>query len=152
MRNKILVFTLAFFTWVLLGSTNPTYCFAQTPKNLVRDFYTWYLGELNKFDKLPESSNDIYKYIYPCVVSKLRIEYKMGARSFNYFIQSNDYWPELSLHITTGEAVKINDSVSIVPLGFGETKERSVPRLIVFVQNEKGTLYITKVEEADTPY
>ena len=152
MKNKSLLSLFVFLVCGLFTIIQPAYCKDQTPEELVRNFYTWYFGELSKFGNLPELDNNVYKYIYPCLVNKLRIEYKTGSRDFNYFTYGNDYWPELSNYITTGAAVKINDEVSIVPLGFGETKERSVPNLIVFVQREKDTLYITKVESASTPY
>ena len=152
MKNKILLSLFGFFVCGLFALTQPAYCNDQTPDNLVRDFYIWYLGELNKSNYSLAVDDEIYKYIHPCVVSKLRIEHKTASRDFDYFIQSNDYWPETSKYITVGKAIKINDEVSIVPLGFEETKEKSAPRLVIFVQNEKGTLYITKVEPVYESY
>ena len=90
--------------------------------------------------------DEIYKYVCESTVDRLRIEHKMGSRDYNYFIDTNDNWPELFTYITTGKVVKINDDLSLVPLGFGETKARSAPHLIIFVQKGKNGLRIIKVD------
>lgn len=145
MKYKYFLLQLLVITYVFIGPNHVALCLEQTPENLVREFYTWYLDGMNKME-LPELNDEVYKYVYPCTVLRLRIEYETGSKDYNYFIDGNDYWPELSKYITVGKAIKINDTISIVPFGFGETKSRSTPNSIVFVQEEKGILYITKVE------
>ena len=122
------------------------HCEAQTPEELVREFYIWYTNELNKAP-LPELNNEIYNYVHPCTVNKLRIEHKMSSTDSNYFIKGNDHWPQLFTYITAGKVVKINDDVSIVPFGFGESKSESAPHLAVFIQKEDGVWRIIKVED-----
>ena len=151
MKYKSLLFSIIITIGILAVPFRAAYSLEQTPEDFVREFYIWYSKSLEK-DDLPELDDTIYKYVYPCTVNKLRVEFKMGAKDYNYFITGNDNWPELFDYITVGKAVKVSDEVSIVPLGFGETKERSVPRLVVFVQREKDALHIIKVERTDTLY
>ena len=117
-----------------------------TPEQLVHDFYVWYAKSYETMT-VAEMDDEIYNYVYSCTVNKLRIEHKMSSTDSNYFIKGNDHWPQLFTYISVGKAVKINDDVSIVPLGFGETKSESAPCLAVFTQKEDGVWRIIKVED-----
>ncbi len=123
------------------------YCAEQTPEKLVRDFYKWYIAELlrDKRRASPDFDDTMYKYVYPCTVKRLRIDFERGAFDEIYFTKRQDHWPELLAGMTVGKAVKINNTISIVPVSIS-TKKDSKPELLVFVQKEKGSLYITKVE------
>ena len=145
MKYKYLLFSVIVIIGILFSQAHTAYSIEQTPENFVREFYIWYSEGLNR-DELPELDDEIYKYVCESTVDRLRIEHKMGSRDYNYFIDTNDNWPELFTYITTGKVVKINDDLSLVPLGFGETKARSAPHLIIFVQKGKNGLRIIKVD------
>ena len=90
----------------------------------------------------PEKDDIIYNYVYECTVNKYRINVKKGIADSDYFLKSNDFMYEYFKKIYKAQkAVKINDSLSIVPVGDEQ------PHLIVFVQKTKAGWRIIKVED-----
>ena len=147
--NKCTLIILSTVFIYTIGLTTKAYCADKTPENLVHDFYTWYISDLLQGKRgVPAQDDTIYSYVYPCTVNKCRKLYDTAQVDADYFIQGQDYWAEMLQDLTVGRAVQINDSISIVPVSF----DKGAPRLIVFVQKEKGSLYITKVERVPPLY
>ena len=88
--------------------------------------------------------DEIYKYVYVCTVKRLRMEHKMGVGDADYFLKSQDFNTEFLKSLSIHNSIKINDTVSIIPIDFGA--KNNFPSLIVFVQNEDRVWRITKVE------
>ena len=88
--------------------------------------------------------DEIYKYVYVCTVKRLRMEHKMGVGDADYFLKSQDFNTEFLKSLSIHNAIKINDTVSIIPIDFDV--KNNFPVLIVFMQKEDGSWRITKVE------
>lgn len=82
---------------------------AQTPEQLVRDFYTWYLKE--EFSgKVPEQLDEIFTYVDKEAVTKIRTSQSM----FAYFTKRGSYAGEISL-FAVQQATAMEYSVFVVP-------------------------------------
>ena len=121
------------------------HCETQTPEQLVRDFYTWYINMYDIPGVYTIDDDEIYKYVYTCTVKRLRMEHEMSIVDADYFLTGQDFDSKYLNNMLIRKAIKINDTVCIVPVSFG--LENGMLSLIVFVQNENGILRITKVED-----
>lgn len=145
---KSLLYTLCTFLIYFYAPANYTaYCAEQTAEALVKEFYAWYIAEDAKDEGIPENNDAIYNYVYICTVNKLRMNYKKGIISFNYFYQSNDFDSKEDTIYVAPKSIKVSDTISIVPIGY--TKEIS---MVVFVQHENGQFRIIKVEDFNQEY
>ena len=91
---------------------------------------------------LAEKNDAIYNYVSACTVDRRRINIKKRISDSDYFLKGNDFDYELlKKAFKVHGAVKINDSLSIVPIG------NEKPYAIVFVQKTKDGWRIIKVED-----
>ena len=146
MKNEHIFIKLILAIFFLFIHTNTSYSSEETPEGLVGTFYDWYIERLQAQHlrdepMSPEKDDIIYNYVYECTVNKYRINVKKGIADSDYFLKSNDFMYEYFKKIYKAQkAVKINDSLSIVPVGDEQ------PHLIVFVQKTKAGWRIIKVE------
>ena len=143
---KILIGHYTFFlvTLILCCFPKSGFCAYQTPEDLVRDFYTWYIELSTASRNIPVYDKKIYDYVYPCTVNRCRKDHEKVARDSDYFTKSQDIWKELLDELVVYQAISINDSVSIVPVSINPKMNWNI---IVFVKKEDDALYIIKVED-----
>jgi len=116
----------------------------QGPRDVVSNFYAWYIEESNDIRKNPIKDEIMYRYVYACTVNKCRIDLKQANLDANYFLRGNDFYYERFKSLTVHAPVSINDSIALVPVGFGDEK----PSILVFVQKTKDGWRIIKVEDS----
>jgi hypothetical protein len=138
---KIEQYVFALLLACLLSIPGPAAHAAEKgPEDVVRDFYTWHVKE-GSID-----SEEIYKYVYLPTISNLRIANAMSLYDWMYFICGQEILPELINDLVVRKAVPVTDTVSLVPVG-----DSKAPWILVFVQKEKESWKITKVERSG-PY
>ena len=152
MKNKFILSNFIIIIIFLLTQSNVAYASEQTPEILVSDFYNWYIEALHKQNVhkkaiSPEKDDMIYNYVDRCTVNRYRLDLKKGAIDHDYFLKSNDFEYEYFKKIyRVHKAVKIDDSLSIVPVGYEN------PYVIVVVQKTKDGWRIIKVEDRFQDY
>jgi len=138
---------IAFMISIFFAGGSPAYCAEQTPEEFVKEFYTWYIAKTLESNGNPEESDEIYNYVHPCTINKLKVENEKGIRDFEYFVTSQDFDPASDAVPVVGKSVKISETVSIVPAGYKDSVfPKGEPYFIVFVEKQKGRLRIIKVE------
>lgn len=132
----------------LLLFSLPVHGRGQTPEEFVREFYLWYGAGYLSDDTSYLFGETIYKYVAPCTVERLRIDMERGTIDYDYFLSGQDFWQELLDNLKVYDHIRVNDTISIVPVGFGDGNNyRGEPHLLVFVKEEKGRLFIIKVAD-----
>lgn len=133
--------------YLFTTTSNVAYSAEKILEDFVKEFYTWYITRSIDSDEILEENDDIYKYVHACTVNKLQITYRKGLMFSNYFFQTNGFDPRPGDIPIVTKSVKITETVSIVPVGYHGSDWQTEPYLIVFVENQKGGLRITKVED-----
>ena len=124
------------------------YCKPATPEQLVKDFYVAYLGGealLSVYD-----TKEMEKYIDPCTLRTLHIQYLRSYFSRCYFVKSQDGYKGMLDIFTVHKALKVNKTTSVVPITFAFSKDIH-QNLLVFVENKNNTYRITKIDTAYLP-
>lgn len=142
MKNKTLILAAALLCCFVLAAGKTAIGAQQTPQDLVRDFYAWYIEEIKDLRNAPITNDAIYKYVYACTVNKCRIDLKQGRVYSDYFLRGNDFDYEYAKKMLTVHApVNITDKVSLIPVG------GDLSSIVVFVQKTKEGWRIIKVED-----
>ena len=139
--GAILLLLLAFTLPARQGA-----CEAQTPEQLVRDFYAWYF----KADEGPvaaENKDEIYNYVTEKAVKYIK---RRPLPTVSYFAKANTFnaiWtnPE----IIVGKAISMAGDMFVVPVTFKLRWEdyREDYHVVVYVLKESGIFRIVKVSD-----
>jgi hypothetical protein len=130
---------------IIVFSGHDAYCKNDTPENVVKNFYIWYLNELAKESKLPVPYNDaIYQYVDKCLIKKVCLSYKIGIVDADYFTDSQDSIEDYRKTIKIYDAIKINEKIFVVPVNLAPQIIKSA-HLLVFLEKENEKFRIIKV-------
>jgi hypothetical protein len=128
----------------MLAYNNRAIAAQQNPQELVRSFYIWYIEENKDLGNVPIKNDEMYKYVYPCTVKKLRIDMKQSKLNGDHFLRGNDFsYEDFKKSLTVHAPVSISDSIALVPVGVGFTDKL---RIVVFLQKTTEGWRIIKVE------
>jgi len=145
--------SIAFIVFVVfLYSPQNAYCLDVSSKEVVRNFYKWYIPKI--FDKKDAFFNDeIYKYVWACTVEKLRLDRKRATLGCDFFTASQDFDDKHGLDtMMIYNPIPINKNTSVVCVDFYKMFGNESLSLAVFVEKKKGSFFITKVESLRDHY
>jgi len=145
--NNCLLLVFIFFVLFLYYPRN-AYCFNTNPKEVVYNFYKWYIPKLNtEYRKDPFFDDEIYKYVWACTVEKLRLDRKRAMLGCDFFTASQDFDDKHGLDMmTVYDPIPVNRNTSVVCVDFYKMFGEESLTLAVFVEKKKGSFFITKVE------
>ncbi len=147
MKKKLLALLMTLFCYGALFSSSVTLGAERTSKDLVKDFYAWYIEELKDLRNTPVANDVMYEYVYACTVNKCRIDRKQGRVFSDYFLCTNDFdYEDFKKQLTVHEPVRISDDISLVPVSNGKLY------IVVFTQKTKDGWRIIKVEDIFQSY
>ena len=98
--------------------------------------------------KKPLFDEKMKRYVYVCMLNKQRFLYSRGRYYSEYFTQSSDSYEGWEKDLVVHKSIKIEKGRYIVPI----TYWKGSAQLIVFVSEENGSLYITKVADPLSPF
>ena len=146
--RKVIVGTVILLLLALTFPARQGYCEAQTPEQLVRDFYAWYF-EGKEWPLDAWKKDEIYKYVSKETVKS--ILNRNSSLDISYFAKANTYgsagWGNPK--VVVDKAVPMLDDVFIVPVTFKLSYEdyRKDYYVVVYVGKEDGLLRIIKVSD-----
>ncbi len=122
------------------------HCEAQTPEQLVRDFYAWYF-EADKGPVAAEDKPEIYKYVAAKAVKYIKY---FPPENVSYFVKANTFnaiWEKPK--IIVGKSVLMAGDMYIIPVTFKLRDENYHEdyHVVVFAMKENGSFYIIKVTD-----
>ena len=156
MKNLFLV---CVFLIMSVLQTCPQAAHAQDVESFVQDFYKWYLKQSLSFIKqnksvenLPVFDQAIFKYVCRCTAKRVQFDYNRGvsADDSDYYMRRQDFGKEELENLMVGKSIAVNESLSLVPVSMGYQKGYN-PYLVVFVENTKSGMCISKVESSRYP-
>jgi hypothetical protein len=133
---------LAFFIFIIftLNAKN-VYCTKDSPEDIVRKFYTWYL----KSNSNALFDDEIYMYIEKCAVKRYRTIFNRSMFGSDYFFHAQDFdtrWPETMI---IQNSINIDNFIHVVTVCMDP--ESIKPHcLIVFLKKDQESYRITKTE------
>lgn len=113
----------------------------------VENFYSWYISESLKAKSNPVKDDAIHAYVCRATVNAVRAGFENGTLDADYFLKSQDVWPEWLDSMTVHPATALDETMSIVPVSFTLEKDKR-HHLVVFLRNDAGAVCITKVSGA----
>ena len=130
----------------------PQYAHAQDVESFVRDFYKWYLKQSLTTDDRPIFDQAIFKYVCRCTAKRVQFDYNRGvsADDADYYQKGQEILKESLENFRVGKSIAVNESLSLVPVSMGYQKGYN-PYLVVFVENTKSGMCISKVESSRYP-
>ena len=130
----------------------PQYAHAQDVESFVRDFYKWYLKQSLTTDDRPVFDEAIFKYVCSCTAKRVQFDYNRGvsADGADYYQKGQEVLKESLENFMVGKSISVNESLSLVPVSMGYQKGYN-PYLVVFVENTKSGMCISKVESSRYP-
>ena len=130
----------------------PQYAHAQDVESFVRDFYKWYLKQSLTTDDRPIFDEAIFKYVCRCTAKRVQFDYNRGvsADEADYYQKGQEILKESLEKFMVGKSISVTDSLSLVPVSMGYQKGYN-PYLVVFVENTKSGMCISKVESSRYP-
>ena len=125
---------------------------AQDVESFVRDFYKWYIKESLTLSNRPVFDQAIFKYVCRCTAKRVQFDYNRGvsADDSDYYMRRQDFGKEELENLMVGKSIAVNESLSLVPVSMGYQKGYN-PYLVVFVENTKSGMCISKVESSRYP-
>ena len=142
--NKHILAIFCFFAFFISG-IQYGYSANSGEKELVRDFYQWYLHKIEHEHGSPTYDDAIYKYVSKCTAEKIRMDLKRGIVDWDYFTVSQDTIETWESTLTVYDPIQIDEHVSIVPVNFDP--HVGGPALAVFVRKENESFKIIKIED-----
>ena len=130
----------------------PQSAHAQDVEFFVRDFYKWYHKEILILSHRPVFDQAIFKYVCRCTAKRVQFDYNRGvsAEGTDYYLKAQDFEKEDMENFMAGKSISVNDSLSLVPVSMGYTKQYA-PDIVVYVEKTKGGMCISKVESSSWP-
>ena len=140
------------FLVMSLLQTYPQFAHAQDVESFVRDFYKWYIKESLILSNEPVFDQKILKYVCRCTARRVQFDYNRGvsADDSDYYMRRQDFGKEELENLMVGKSIAVNESLSLVPVSMGYQKGYN-PYLVVFVENTKSGMCISKVESSRYP-
>ena len=149
MKNLFLV---CIFLIMSVLQTCPQAAHAQDVESFVQDFYKWYLKQSLTTNDLPVFDQAIFKYVCRCTAKRVQFDYNRGvsADDADYYQKGQEILKESLENFRVGKSIAVNESLSLVPVSMGYQKGYN-PYLVVFVENTKSGMCISKVESSRYP-
>jgi len=139
MKKSALVHVLVL--GIFLCYSQAGYCSEQTPEQIVRDFYAWYLSQDgNDGEKIPERRAEIYNFVSKQTVDAVLSQ--INCKTLSYFTKLGVFGG--IARVDVGTAVPAGAKLFVVPITFIHTNNDRVGALVV-LHEEAGKLRITKV-------
>ena len=146
--KKLLLICL--FLGIGLFQSCPQVARAQDVESFVQEFYRWYMKQSLATDRPPVFDDGMFKYVCKCTAKRVRFDYKRVVADSDYFLRGQDFGKELLDNLMVGKSIDVDDSLSLVPVSILFRKEYA-PDIVVYVEQTKGRMCISKVEDSHGP-
>lgn len=145
-KVKVILF-LVYLNFLFL--TVPSYgiCEDDSAGQHVKMFYQQYIQCANNLS----IDSDLSKYVDLCVLKTVRILNARGYFQNDYYTKSQDCWDAWEDAFVVHKEMKVDDTVSIVPISF-KFKSPAQLSLLVFVRKMNSCWRIIKVAKAEGFY